>query len=442
MLGMNVLLLKVPCFSYHDKAAPSNFAQKRSRGFQPSCALAALAAFVRTYRPDVRLSVVDANLLFLSQPEMTAEALYRHLESIIRESTFDVLAVSGQYMYCHPWEEEAARLARAKDRRARVIVGGGYATIFPEKVLRSPHVDYAVIGEGEAVLVHILGEIAGVRDLAFAAQFPFDGYGVRRADGRCEVVPKRTFLADLASLPPGDWEGMGLEAYARQEPGAYLPFMASRGCPNDCSYCSSRMYWGKRVRYCPAETVIEEIRRAHRALGVARFHCLDDNIAVNRPWFLDFCRRCGDLRPDVTITFGNFSVKTLGDDVLEALRDLGVRRIVIGVETGSPAVQKRVHKYLDLGQVEERFARVNAMGFQVALQWMIGFPGETLAEIEETVRMVRKLRCEYITMFPVFPFPGTRLYAEAKAQGLIRLDEDDFDSMDYQHAGKVLSDEW
>jgi hypothetical protein len=73
---------------------------------------------------------------------------------------------------------------------------------------------------------------------------------------------------------------------------------------------------------------------------------------------------------------------------------------------------------------------------------MIGFPNESLEQIEATIRLARKIRSESMQIFPVFPFPGTELYDEAQRQGLVEFDELDFQTMHNRHAGHILSDEW
>ncbi len=202
------------------------------------------------------------------------------------------------------------------------------------------------------------------------------------------------------------------------------------------------MYWGKRVRYRPVKDVVQEILKGHRDLGITRFHCIDDNIGVNKDWLLEFCARSREFPEEINISFAYFSIKTLDDEVLQALKEMGVERIGVGIESGSTEVQKMVRKNLNLEQAKEKIARIRAMGFEMITQWMIGFPHETLEQIQQTAHLARELRSEIITVFPVFPFPGTRMYEEGKAEGIIALDEDDFESMDYQHAGKILSPEW
>jgi radical SAM superfamily enzyme YgiQ (UPF0313 family) len=105
-------------------------------------------------------------------------------------------------------------------------------------------------------------------------------------------------------------------------------------------------------------------------------------------------------------------------------------------------MQKYINKRLDLKDVEDGVNLLRKNKIRMHVCWMIGFPNETMEQINETVNMAKKLRTDSIQVFPVFPFPGTKLYEEAKSQNILNLDENDFDTMKQHTAGKILSNEW
>jgi radical SAM superfamily enzyme YgiQ (UPF0313 family) len=239
-----------------------------------------------------------------------------------------------------------------------------------------------------------------------------------------------------------DWGHLNLKKSRTGVSNLCIPFMASRSCPFNCAFCSTKLYWGRRLRYRPLDHIMDEISYIYRKLGVRKFHCLDDNVGINKNWFMGFCERLKNLHSDIEIEFSNFSIKTIDSGLLQGLKSLGVKRLTVAVETGSPVMQKKIGKGLDLKDVQKKIRLIKKSGFQIHICWMIGFPGESIKEIQETVNMARRLNTESMQMYPVFPFPGTQMYNEAKAFNLINLDENDYESMSYQSAGKILSNEW
>ncbi len=239
-----------------------------------------------------------------------------------------------------------------------------------------------------------------------------------------------------------DWSWLDIARYKEIVPGLSLPVMTTRGCPNSCSYCSTRLYWGRSFRYRPCEDVVNELVANCREYGVSSCHIVDDNPAFDKKWFIRFCKSISEQDCGLVLNFSNFSIKTIDEDVLDSLSLLGLNRLTVAVETGSQEMQRFTGKRLNLESVEEIVSQIKSEGFKVHVCWMIGFPNESLDQIRMTIDMARRLRTESMQIFPVFPFPGTKMYEMAKQEGLVKLDESDYETMHYQNAGIIASSEW
>ncbi|GAI09421.1 unnamed protein product, partial [marine sediment metagenome] len=255
-----------------------------------------------------------------------------------------------------------------------------------------------------------------VKDYSFESLFSFDGYAEKLPDGKYRIVKKKTFIDDLTKLPNPDWSWMEFDIY-NQNPNdplvAGLPIMCTRGCPNNCTYCSSKLYWGQRFLYRPIEKVIEEILSSYNQYGIKNFSVVDDNPAFDKNWFLKFCQSYRKMPQDINISFNNFSIKTVDQDVIDGLKIIRQNKITIAIETGSQGMQKHINKRLDLKDAAAKVDLLKKNKIRMHVAWMIGFPNETMGQINETVNMAKKLRTYSIQVFPVFPFPGTKLYEEA-----------------------------
>ena len=431
----------------HQDREDSDFRKKNIEEFTPSLALAILSGFIKKFFKARYVSMVnDMNLkAWESKRENGAvqmDILDEAVEEVIKFNP-DVLAVSCQFQIHQRWVDELVVAIKRKCPNARVITGGGFASVFPEEALSKEGVDYVVIGEGEHTFVHILHKIFGIEDEVFSEEWPFDGYGEKGVDGSVRTVDKTQFLSDLGRLAIPDWNIPGLADHFREYPETKLPFMATRGCPMQCSFCNTDLQWGQRVRARPAEKIIEELTHAIETLGVTDFHCVDDNILVPRKWAFDFFEKVSEAMPEgVKFHFSNFDMRFLRDDVLDALKKLGVEQVTIATETGSESTQRKISKYLKLDRVREVVQRLHKKGFIIHNCLILGFPGESFDDMMETVTFAKELRTESIQIHPLQPYRGTKAYEEAVALGVIdQMFEDDYESRQW-HTSKVSGEDW
>lgn len=445
---MKILLLKVPTFPYPRMRKPKDFSEKILVSSTPSLALATLKGFVQdNFKVEHEMIVHDLNICALNRGlediDAIGDAALAEAKAMIESFDFDVFAVSAQFMFNEPYCMDLRRYAKRKNPRAVLIEGGGYTTIFPNKAMTLAPLDYAVIGEGEHTFVHLLNKIAGVVDLEFSRAWPFDGYVERLGDGSLMQVNKTSFLPNLDLLSMPDWNYPSSIEYMRDAPNAYLTVMASRGCPMSCSFCSTHLSWGKSVRYRPIGKIIEELATNYQRFGIRKFQFVDDNISFNKQWFADMCSQIEANWANVPfeLTFSNFDLRFLDEQILLALKKIRVKNVIVSTESGDPEIQQLIGKKLKLDKVKDTVKMIREHGFTIHNALLIGFPQESLQQMQNTINYARQLRTESIQILRVFPYPGTRIYTEGKALGVVDLDEDDFSSLNYQN-GSINTLEW
>jgi len=439
-------MVKVPTFEYPADVKSTSVAEQVTFSWILSLAMASISGFLKSYFTGAySLEQFDMNGVAAGHTgtldEIGLETL-KAVEKKILETDFDILAVSVQFLFSQQYADDVIEMAKRKNPAAIVIVGGGYATIFPDSAIGKPYVDYSVIGEGEHTLVHILNNIYGIDDPEFAVKWPFDGYAEKLEDGSIVMVPKTQFLDNLENLPLPVWNPQDLDKLIDINPGAPIPVMASRGCPMGCSFCSTHLTWGKPVRFRPAGEVVSEIMATYKNYGFKNFHFVDDNVTFKGDWFTDFSERMSQVQPDdMKFTFSNFDMRFLDKGVLRGLKKIGVTTVSIATESGTKEVQRQISKKLNLDRVRKVVKEVHAENIGIHNCFIIGFPHETLEQMHETVAFARELRTESIQIWPAFPFPGTRLYDEAKSLGFITFDEEDYGSLKYRKGG-IQSPDW
>jgi len=439
-----VLLLKVP-HCIHPAAIPENDSFRLKHTFRPipSFALAALCAFLEKHNTfGCHIQAVDVNIEAYSQPGTPID-IYRYpslLEEIIKNADYDVIGISAMFVFNQRWLIQAVEFSRKYHPQAKIIVGGGYATIFPGKCLTEMAVDAVATGEGETTLVHLLNRFNRFKDTVFEEKFPFSGYGEKNGDGTVNIVPLKHYI-DMNEIPMAAWHYLDVEKYFKNSGDRMLAIEGVRGCPYRCTFCNTQMTWGYKLRYKKADTLISEMIELDKKYK-ASLHFIDDNRSVNREWMLDFLQKVLANNIVLEAVPSSFHAHHLDEELIDLLKKAGIKIIGIAVETGSPEMQKRLKKNLDFNKVKEVVRWIKAGGLRVHINYMFGFPNETMEQVNETLAVARELNAHSSQFLILVPYPGTEVYEEAKRDNLLVLDGDNLDNFEPRRSNYLLSDEW
>ncbi len=439
-----ILLLKVPHCVHPDAAAKdTSFRQRHTFRPVPSFALASLSAFLDKFGIyGYECEAVDINIEAYRKPgvPINIDEYPFLLKRAIESRDYDVLAVSTMFVFNARWLKMAVDLSRRHRPEAKIIAGGGYPTVFPKECLENHAIDSVVIGEGEATLVHLLNELNHFSDRDFEDKFPFDGYGIKSDLGDIEIVPKKSFL-DMEDIPISAWDRLDVQKYFENSGQCTLPIEAVRGCPYHCTFCNTQLTWGYRLRYKNVDGLIKEMKELMSRYG-AQLHFIDDNRSVDRSWMAEFLNSI--IREQIVLEAApsSFHANHLDDELLELLKKAGVKTIGIGVETGSQELQKRIKKNLDLERVTKIVRMIKSKGLRVHANYMVGFPHESMDQIEETLEFAKALKAHSNQFLVLVPYPGTELFEQAKKDQLLTIDESSLDSFEPRKANFLFSTEW
>ena len=332
----------------------------------------------------------------------------------IRRFDADVVGITST-TFNWPVAAQLARDLKQVFPGLQVWVGGPQLSLYPDECMTVEAVDVAVIGEGDETLVELLRRLEAGEPLAGVA-----GTLVRQ-HGELVRAEMRLPIQDLDQLPMPAIELLPLERYrALTLPTPFTTMVTSRGCPFRCRYCS-QVYVGGSYREHGAQRVLDEMERAvthHRAREVVFF---DETFTMKRQRVLDVCE--GILGRDLGVRWNiRTRIDRLDDELLEALHAAGCVGIHVGVESGVPRVQKLMNKNLKLDRLASALEGAQRLGLETRGYFMIGFPGETREEIEETIRVARDLPLDWASFTITQPAPGTDIYQTALEEGLYKRD--------------------
>ncbi len=434
---MDIVLVK-PCWRYPLSGADHTYNRR-----WPPLELLNCAALLEAAGHRVRL--LDAQAEGLS-PEQLGRRVGSAEAALLTTSALD-------RWQCPSFELEPVRAAaeQLRPRVGRLFVTGFHGTVAPEMILRMTGADAVIRGEPEPVICRLVAaeSFEEVPGLTFweggwharsgatgVASHPQaqeggqpaltpgpDHFVVPAASGRGEKVsPRSPRVISTADGPPADLQALpvpglhllDLRHYQYEILGPrFVVLEGSRGCPAPCTFCT-RLMLGRRRREKTPERLADEVARAVE-LGARNIYFIDLEFTASRRFVEAFCRVLLERGLHV-----RWCCQTRTDQVdgplLRLMRRAGCRLVHYGVETASPRVAALLRKNISWETHGRAIELTHAAGMETLCFFLLGYPGETEEEMQQTIRLARRLSPTYASFHRVSPYPGTPLYEQFAAQ--------------------------
>lgn len=299
-----------------------------------------------------------------------------------------------------------------------VIWGGVHYPVMIRQALESSVVDGVIQGEGEERFAEVLDRLdknEGVNDIP--------GYWTK--DSLKEKAAEKTLFLDMDLLPDLPYHLIDLRKYEKYRGGSYsIPFESSRGCNFRCAFCACPQYSSVWRGASPAK-VVSSMKYLSQKLKVKTILIIDDNFFGDIARAKEIFKRLMEEKIEVNLDIQGMridAVEKLSDSELEYMVTAGVKKVNIGIESGSPRILKFINKAITVEQVLEQNKRLAKHGPWVQYNFITGYPTETLEEIKDTVRLATRLITEnkkaMLNYFCIFtPLPGTKLYSYEESMG-------------------------
>ena len=350
-----------------------------------------------------------------------------HEETAQRISTdVEVIGVSSMFSVNWVVTRRLIETLRRHFPSALLLVGGEHATALPEYCLRdAPEIDYLVIGEGEQTTVELLktlaadGEDESVPGIAFLR------------DGQYRATTARRREKDLSVFPWPAWDLLPVTDYldnvtASLDYGRTMPIMTSRGCPYDCTFCSSPGMWGRLWRVRALEDVVAEIEHNIRTYRITHLDFMDLTTVMKRSWIITFCKLLIERHLKINWQIIATRTEMIDSEVAQWLKRAGCSYITYAPESGSDRVLASIRKKLDKEAMLVSIASVVDAGIGVKMNFVAGFPDDRLADILASYRMVARAAwrgAHDASFFPFAPYPGSALFQRLVDEGKIEVND-------------------
>ncbi|MCU0304390.1 MAG: B12-binding domain-containing radical SAM protein [Thermoanaerobaculales bacterium] len=379
------------------------------------------------------------SMLAVSEDEW-AEALDREGPrfAVIYEDNFNYLT---KMCLLRMREAACTMIAMARERGVEVVVAGSDASDNPGIYLeRGARV--VLCGEGEASLVEVMdrlagrvpGELAEVAGIALAD--PDRPGGLRR-------TPARTPIRDLDALPPPAWDLVDLARYREiwlARHGRFsLNMVTTRGCPYHCNWCAKPL-WGQRYAVRSPRAVADELGRLVREHEVEHVWFMDDIFGLKPSWLPELADLVEERRLAVRFKCLSRPDLMLREGTVEALARAGCEIVWMGAESGSQTILDAMEKGTTVEQIAAAADRLHSAGVKVAFFVQFGYPGETRADVEATLQMIRDCRPDDVGMSVSYPLPGTPFHERVQAELGDKRHWVDSNDLDMMYRGPFTTD--
>jgi len=443
---IKVFIIKVPQCSFPLPNQNKDLTTEGRFNPMPSLALGYLGGFLRKYGGDyLDITLQDINVdAYIDSPngEVENSSLLDRVDLEIRKADYDVIGISCAFVNNHRWVKLAVECAKRYYPDKPIIIGGGYPTLFPETAMRETGASYGVVGEGEVVLLKIVNNIFSVENLQFDGLFPGSGEYLYWKSGELKRAYSSSLISDIDLIPFPAWDLLNVHGFLSKHTIKSLYCLTSRGCPFKCIYCSTFMAWGRSIRNRSAENVLAEIDWTYKHFGLRHLHFVDDNMIMDRERINNILQCIIDRDYNgFSWSASAFAIKTLKEDTVDLMVKSKMTRITLPIEVGTPEMQKKVKKDLDLKKAEEVYKWFDRYEIPIRITVMIGFPMETMEEINATIDFVKRLRPHEAHVNIVTPWPGTELYDYAVKNN--KLDSEiSLDDLDHHTDVGFVNVEW
>ncbi len=320
-------------------------------------------------------------------------------------------------------KELAGRVKKEVDPEIVTVAGGTHPSFMYERTLQTTDLDYIVLGEGELTfrsLIEAHNRGGGLEDI--------DGLAYSNGD-RVEHHPRVNYIENLDDLPLPARDLLPMEKYYEAKVPMAIhykklrntPLITSRGCPCHCAFCSSTVHWGNRYRTRSPENVLAEMEMLVNDYGIEEFKFQDDNLTLPKKRAQAIFQ--GMIEHGVNIpwnTPNGVAIWTLDEELIKLMKKSGCYEMTLAVESGDQWVLDNiVKKPLKLEKAKEAARLARKHGIATVGYFIIGFPGENMQQIRNTLNFAMEIKLDYFIPFIFNPLPGSELWEVCREKGYI-----------------------
>jgi anaerobic magnesium-protoporphyrin IX monomethyl ester cyclase len=345
-----------------------------------------------------RVTIIDA----------FAEGLDIHtLEDKVKAIAPDLIGITGMT----PVIDNAFRTARICRKYTKyIVVGGPHVSVVRKEIFQqSPHIDFAIQGEGEKSFLSLVNALNKNEDIQ-----NIQGLITRNYEN-----PPDRFIEDLDKLPFPARHLLPNEKYKYiLSKGNVTTMFTSRGCPYHCIFCDKAVF-GSKWRGRSASNILDEIEHVVNDFRINSIIFYDDLFTLKKERVKEICQGILDRKIEIEWKCEG-RVNIVDEETLGLMKKAGCSMIAYGVESGNQKGLDYLNKGTKIEQIRRAFELTRKAGVKPMAYFILGIPVETYEDELRTIEFAKEIRPAYAQFSVLSPTPGTRLYDAAIEMGWYR----------------------
>jgi anaerobic magnesium-protoporphyrin IX monomethyl ester cyclase len=310
------------------------------------------------------------------------------------------------------------RSAKEADPRIITVIGNVHPTFCYDELLSEHHgtIDFIVRREGEETMVELMDCLSAGDDPAKVRSIAFF------SNGGVTATPERPFIQDLDALPMAwdliDWP---LYTYKPMEKSVLAVVSSSRGCNQQCSFCSQQLFWKRNWRMRSAESFVAELEHLKRTYGVNVVMIADETPTLSRPRWERILDLLIERKPGVKILMETRVDDILRDEnILEKYKEAEIDHIYVGVEATSQAALDAFRKNIKVEESRRALDLINKHDIVSETSFVLGMPDDTKDSIRNTVELAKFYNPDLAFFLAIAPWPYSEIYPMLKDHIAVR----------------------
>jgi anaerobic magnesium-protoporphyrin IX monomethyl ester cyclase len=346
-----------------------------------------------------------------------------------------MIGVHAGFSFDWPMCRELINLIRQHFPRVTLIGGGEHLTAAPAESLIESALDLIVCGEGEETAVEVAKSVEnGNKNFE-----SINGVALLTKEGKFIKTDPRARLTDIDKIAPPAWDTFPINNYLDRgfglgvDRGRSMPIVASRGCPYQCTFCSSPNMWTTRWVIRDPDLLLDEIEDLINRFGATNFDFYDLTFVLKKQWIVDFCQKIEERGLKFTWQIPSGSrTEAIDREVAYWMFRSGCRNLTYAPESGSPSVLKEIKKKVNPESMVNSVRGSVKEGLNIKIAIIFGFPNDTLMKVFESYKFIAKLAlagAHDLSIWGYAPYPGSELFDNLVAKNHIKLDDDFYDKL-------------
>ncbi len=336
----------------------------------------------------------------------------------IKKYSPNVIGISVMFTAYYQDTLELSKKIKKNFPHIKIVLGGAHISIDPDTCIQNNYIDFVIFGEGEKTFENLLKNINNKKNIS-----KIDGL-IYKKGKKIQKNPPRELIKNLDSIPFPDWSLLNLKKY-KFDDGFQMRkpcfiVETSRGCPNHCVYCSAFAVWQHHWRGRSPKNVVDEIEILIKKFGAKEIAFFDDTMSLDQQRMIGICNELINRKINIKWSTPNgIAHWTINKSLLRLMKKAGCYKITFGIESGDPSLRRWIGKPYSLDEAKKLTQYANKLGFWTNATNIIGFPYETMEQIQKTLNYSLESDVDVAYFFRLGLRPGAPVYNIFEKEGLL-----------------------